>query len=201
MWPDRILADLWIQVRWGEKVLTQCTGWEMMLRSRQPPCEHRGDESGPVGLGCLGWHLWPGGGSLSLIQPWRCFCWSCVWGARLPCDSERGSSGQPRWVSVSALLGPLVVTPTGCAHFLSICRPDTFPRFTEAALQSGRMASHSPVSPWPLSTLQESVPSLLTFNIGPVGVGGSFCVLCDVFLHFRLPVRWWGQQWLQIHSR
>ena len=36
----------------------------------------------------------------------------------------------------------------------------------------------------------KSVPSLLTFNIGPVGVGGSFCVLCDVFLHFRLPVRW-----------
>ena len=37
--------------------------------------------------------------------------------------------------------------PTGCEHLLSIHRPHVCPRLTEAALQSGRMASYSPVSP------------------------------------------------------
>ena len=56
--------------------------------------------------------------------------------------------------------------PIGCEHLLSVHRPHVCPRLTEMALQSGRMASQSPVSPQPPPTLQESGLSLLSLNTG-----------------------------------
>ena len=68
--------------------------------------------------------------------------------------------------------------PTGCEHLLSIHRPHVCPRLTEAALQSGRMASQSPVSPQPPSTLQDPGLPLPSLNTGPVSVGRV--ILCVV---------------------
>ena len=111
--------------------------------------------------------------SLMTLQHGR----SVFWAAQV------GVSAFPPWTS-------------GCHHSLAVHVFSASADSTHAPgsqrwlLQSGRMASHSPLSPQPSSTLQEPDLSLLSCNSGPVGVGGSFCVLCDVFLHFRLPVRW-----------
>ena len=68
--------------------------------------------------------------------------------------------------------------PTGCEHLLSVHRPHVCPRLTKAALQSGRMASQSPVSPQPPSTLQDPGLPLPSLNTGPVSVGRV--ILCVV---------------------
>ena len=68
--------------------------------------------------------------------------------------------------------------PTGCEHLLSIYRPHVCPSLTEAALQSGRMASESPVSPQPPYTLQDPGLPLPSLNTGPVSVGRV--ILCVV---------------------
>ena len=68
--------------------------------------------------------------------------------------------------------------PPGCAHLLSICTLHVCPSLTEAALQSGRMASESPVSPQPPYTLQDPGLPLPSLNTGPVSVGRV--ILCAV---------------------
>ena len=62
--------------------------------------------------------------------------------------------------------------PTGCACLLSVCRPHVCPKLTEEALQSGRMASQSPMSPEPPSILQEPglSPRFFCLNTCSVGV-------------------------------
>ena len=72
--------------------------------------------------------------------------------------------------------------PTGCAHLLSICRPHVCPRLTETAPPRGRMASQSPVTSQPLSTLQKPGLSILSLNTGPVGVGRKNSVCCVMFV-------------------
>ena len=61
--------------------------------------------------------------------------------------------------------------PTGCARLLSVCRPHVCPKLTEEALQSGRMASQSPMSPEPPSILQEPGLSPCFFCLNTCSVG------------------------------
>ena len=72
--------------------------------------------------------------------------------------------------------------PTGCAHLLSICRPHVCQGSQRRLLQKGRMASQSPVTSQPLTTLQKPGLSLLSLNTGPVGVGRKNSECCVMFV-------------------
>ena len=67
--------------------------------------------------------------------------------------------------------------PTGCTCLLNISRLHSCPRLTEVAPSKWQDGLSQPCEPQPLSTLQEPGLSLLSLNTGPMGVGGSFCVL------------------------
>ena len=66
---------------------------------------------------------------------------------------------------------------SGCHHPLAVhifsasADPMCAPGSQRQLLQRGRMASQSPVTSQPLSTLQNPGLSLLSLNTGPVGVG------------------------------
>ena len=102
--------------------------------------------------------------------------------------------GRPGGYLCLVLLGPLAVSPPlAVSHLLSNYRPHICPRLTEAAPPKA--------AGWPLQSPCEVPASLYTAEAKPVPAfllsltqvpwvwGGSFCLLCDVFLHIRVPVR------------
>ena len=149
-----------------------------MLRSWQPPCEHQGDEGGLAGLGCLG-SFSDLLGDLSALSSYEDALAEAVYEELgYLVTQKEGLLGSPGGCPCLPSWDLWLSPPTGCEHLLSIHRPHVCPRLTEAALQSGRMASQSPVSPQPPSTLQDPGLPLPSLNTGPVSVGRV--ILCVV---------------------
>ena len=149
-----------------------------MLRSWQPPCEHQGDEGGLAGLGYLG-SFSDLLGDLSALSSYGDALAEAVYEELGYLVTEKeGLLGSPGGCPCLPSWDLWLSPPTGCEHLLSVHRPHVCPRLTEAALQSGRMASQSPVSPQPPSTLQDPGLPLPSLNTGPVRVGRV--ILCVV---------------------
>ena len=149
-----------------------------MLRSWQPPCEHQGDEGGLAGLGYLG-SFSDLLGDLSALSSYEDALAEAVYEELgYLVTQKEGLLGSPGGCPCLPSWDLWLSPPTGCEHLLSVHRPHVCPRLTEAALQSGRMASQSPVSPQPPSTLQDPGLPLPSLNTGPVRVGRV--ILCVV---------------------
>ena len=141
-----------------------------MLRSWQPPCEHQGDEGGLAGLGYLG--------SFSDLL------------GDLSALSSYGDTLAEAVYEELAQVSVSVCPPgiSGCHHPLAVhifsasADPMCAPGSQRRLLQRGRMASQSLVTSQPLSTLPKRGLSLLSLNIGPVGVGKKNSVCCVMFV-------------------
>ena len=92
---------------------------------------------------------------------------------------------------------------SGCHHPLAVCIFSACADLTCAPvsqrrlLQSGRMASHSPVISQPLSTLQKPGLFLFSLNAGPMGVGRA--ILCVVWCLSPHEVSYQMTHWLNRH--
>ena len=85
---------------------------------------------------------------------------------------------------------------SGCHLPLAVCifsasaAPRSDPDSQSQLIQSDRMVCQSPESPSICVHCMNQAWSFSTLTLVPWLWGGSFCVLCDVCLHIRLPVRW-----------
>ena len=163
-------------------MLTWCTGWEMLLRSRQPLCEHQGDK---------GWACWTrvsGAasdllGDLSALSSYEDALAEAMYEEldHLVTQKE-GLLGSPGGCLCLPSWDLWLSHPLGVHIFSASADPTRSPGSQRRLLQRGRMASQSPVTSQPLSTLQKPGLSLLSLNSGPVGVGRKNSVCSVMFV-------------------
>ena len=150
----------------GEKVLTWGMGWEVKPRPWQAPCEHW-----EMKMGWLDWGVWGG--------------FSDLLGDLSALSSYEDALAEAEYEELDYLVTQkegLLDIPGGCLClpswdlslavfiFSASAAPTHAPDSQRQLLQSGRMASQSPVSPQPPSTLHEPGLFFLILNTGLLGM-------------------------------